>query len=110
MTEPRERRRAGRPTREVGGIIQSPWKQLSRPYAPIEILSADNVAAIHNAALTVLEEIGMRVLEPRARAFYKSAGAAIDESDMRVRFDRVMIAELLAKAPSILSYNKVTGL
>ena len=38
------------------------------------------------AALTVLEEIGMRVLEPRARAFYKSAGAAIDESDMRVRF------------------------
>ena len=71
MAEPRERRRAGRPTREVGGIIQSPWKQLSRPYAPIEILSADNVAAIHNAALTVLEEIGMRVLEPRARAFYE---------------------------------------
>ena len=94
MTEPRERRRVGRPQRQVGGIIQSPWKQLSRPYAPIEILSADNVAAIHNAALTVLEEIGMRVLEPRARAFYKSAGAAIDESDMRVRFDRAMIAEL----------------
>ena len=100
MTEPRERRRVGRPQRQVGGIIQSPWKQLSRPYAPIEILSADNVAAIHNAALTVLEEIGMRVLEPRARAYYKSAGATIDESDMRVRFDRVMIAELLAKAPS----------
>ncbi len=55
---------------------------------------------IHDTALTVLEEIGMRVLEPRARAYYKSAGATIDESDMRVRFDRAMIAELLAKAPS----------
>ena len=77
MTEPRERRRAGRPQRQVGGIIQSPWKQLSRPYAPIEILSADHVAAIHNAALTVLEEIGMRVLEPRARGFYKIGRAHV---------------------------------
>ena len=99
MTEPRERRRPGRPIRAIGGISQRPWKQLVRPYAPIEILSADQIEAIHAAALTVLEEIGMRVLEPRAREYYKSAGAMVNESDMRVRFDRAMIAELIKKSP-----------
>ncbi len=100
MTEPRERRRAGRPLRQVGGVAQRPWKLLSRPYAPIEILSADQLMAIHDAALTVLAEVGMRVLEPRARAFYKSAGAHVDESDMRVRFDSAMVMELVKKAPA----------
>ena len=99
MTEPRERRRPGRPIRAIGGISQRPWKQLVRPYAPIEILSADQIEGIHAAALTVLEEIGMRVLEPRAREYYKSAGAMVNESDMRVRFDRAMIAELIKKSP-----------
>ena len=76
---------------------------MSRPYAPIEILSADQVMAIHEAALTVLEEIGLRVLEPRAREFYRSAGAAIDESDMRVRFDGAMIMALLKTVPGEFS-------
>ena len=72
---------------------------MSRPYAPIEILSADQLNSIHEAALTVLEEIGIRVLEPRARGFYQRAGAAIDLSDMRVRFDRAMIMGLLRTVP-----------
>lgn len=41
------RRRPGRPQREIGGIAQRPWKQLTRPYAPIEVLSADHLQAIH---------------------------------------------------------------
>ena len=100
MTEPRESRRTRRPARNVGGIIQRPWKLMSRPYAPIEVLSADQVMAIHDAALTVLEEIGMRVLESRARAFYRAAGAMVDEADMRVRFDRAMITKLLKTVPA----------
>ena len=99
MSEPRESRRQRRPTRTPGAIAQRPWKLLSRPYAPIEILSADQVNSIHEAALTVLEEIGIRVLEPRARGFYQRAGAAIDLSDMRVRFDRAMIMGLLRTVP-----------
>jgi trimethylamine--corrinoid protein Co-methyltransferase len=94
------RRRPGRPPREVGGIQQRPWKQLMRPYRPIEILSADQVASIHETGLTILEEIGMRVLHPQARALYRKAGADVDESDMRVRFDRAMVMERVRMAPS----------
>ena len=42
------RRRPGRAPRDVGGIQQRPLRQLTRPYAPIEILSADQVEAIHD--------------------------------------------------------------
>ena len=97
--EPLSRRR-GRPTRTVGAFSQRPWKQFSLPYEPIEILSADNVARIHDTALTILEEIGMKVLEPRARDYYARAGAKIEPGEDRVRFDRAMIEELIAKAPA----------
>jgi len=94
------RRRPGRAPREVGGIQQRPWKQLVRSYPPIEPLSADRVQAIHETALTILEEVGMRVLQPKARQLYKLAGADVDESEMRVRLDRTMVMERIATAPA----------
>lgn len=100
MTDPRESRRTRRPPRISGSIAQRPWKLLQRPYAPIEILSADHVRAIHETALTILEEIGMRVLEPRARALYRAAGATVDETQMRVRLDRALVMERLKTVPS----------
>lgn len=100
MSEPRESRRTRRPARSSTGINQRPWKLLSRPYAPTELLSADHVCAIHNAALTVLEEIGMKVLEPQARSLFASAGAHVDEAEQRVRFDRDMVMDHLASVPS----------
>ncbi|MFT3988886.1 trimethylamine methyltransferase family protein [Aestuariivirga sp.] len=100
MTDIRESRRTRRPARTSGGIVQRPWKQPSRPYAAIEVLSSDQAMAIHETALTVLQEIGMRVLEPQARALYHSAGAEVDEADMRVRFPHGMIAEKIKTAPA----------
>jgi len=94
------RRRPGRAPREIGSIQQRPWKQLVRPYAPIEPLSADHVRTLHETALTILEEVGMRVLQPRARALYRAAGADVDEGAMRVRFDRAMVMERIAGVPS----------
>ncbi|MES2144084.1 MAG: trimethylamine methyltransferase family protein, partial [Pseudomonadota bacterium] len=62
-----------------GGIMQSPFGQRPRPYAPIEVISADQVGAIHDAALTVLRDIGMRILDPRARELYAKAGAQVSD-------------------------------
>jgi trimethylamine--corrinoid protein Co-methyltransferase len=100
MTTSRRRERPDRASRKGAGLPQRPWKQVELPYRPIEVLSADQVGAIHEAALGVLEEIGMKVLEPRARALYRSAGAMVDEADLRVRFDRAMLMELVGRAPA----------
>jgi trimethylamine---corrinoid protein Co-methyltransferase len=48
----------------------------------------------------VLEEIGMKVLEPRARRHYRDAGAEVDDAEMRVRLSRDLVATLIAKAPA----------
>ena len=58
-------------------LPQRPWKQFTLPYRPIEVISADHVQAIHDTALTILEEIGMKVLSDQARAFYAQGGADI---------------------------------
>ncbi len=50
------RRRA---RREAERIKRLPWRQIVNPYTPIEVLSADQVEAIHHASLRVLEELGM---------------------------------------------------
>ena len=78
-----QRRRPARAVRQMGGLHQRPWKQPRRLYAPTEILSADQVAAIHGTALTILAEIGMKVLAPEARALFRSAGAEVDEAELR---------------------------
>jgi len=82
----------------MGGITQSPFARLRRPYAPIEVISADEVEAIHNSALRVLAEIGMKVLHAPARALFAKAGARIVGEDM-VQLDADMIAEHLKSVP-----------
>lgn len=91
----RARRRSAR---EIGAIVQAPFQQISRPYPPTEVISADQVAAIHAAALRVLAEIGMRVLHPPARALFAQAGGRV-AGDM-VFLDPDMIAEQLATVPA----------
>ncbi|HEY5657840.1 MAG TPA: trimethylamine methyltransferase family protein [Myxococcota bacterium] len=79
---------------------QRPWSQPRCPYAPVEILTPDQVEVIHDAGLRILEEIGMRVLDPKARALFAAAGADVDEGEMQVRLDRAMTGELVARAPA----------
>jgi trimethylamine--corrinoid protein Co-methyltransferase len=88
-------RRTPRPT---GGLHQLPYGQVSCPYPPTPVISEDEVAAIHQAALRVLSEIGMKVLDPAARALYAGAGARL-AGDM-VRLDPALVAERLSTVPA----------
>jgi trimethylamine---corrinoid protein Co-methyltransferase len=95
MTAPARRRpHAGR---VVGGIVQRPFGQTQRQYDPIRVISDDQVAAIHHAALTVLRDIGMRILHAPARTLYQFAGAAV-VGDM-VTFDPDMVETHLRTVP-----------
>lgn len=89
--------RRSRPARQMGGITQPPFAQIPRHYPAIEVLSLDQTEAIHQAALTVLRDTGMRVLHPPARALFAAAGARI--VDDRVRLDPDLIAEHLRAVP-----------
>jgi trimethylamine---corrinoid protein Co-methyltransferase len=65
----------------------------------MRVFSDDQVAHIHDTALRVLEELGMRILLPRAREILKAAGAEVDDAEEMVRFDRALVEQVLRTAP-----------
>ena len=93
-------RRRDRGQRTEAGVWQAPFRQPAYAYRPMEVISADEVAAIHATALTILAEIGIKVLSAEARRLYASAGAENEAGTDRVRFPTGMAMELVAKAPA----------
>ena len=93
-------RRNHRKRRVANAIQQLPWQDVVNPYAPMEILDAEQVETIIDAALTILKSQGMRFLEPGSRDTMREAGADVDEAEMIVRFDPDLIKEKLAQAPA----------
>jgi trimethylamine--corrinoid protein Co-methyltransferase len=94
---PRFRRRPPRRGHAGEGIPQMPFGQRARPYPPVEVLSSDQVAAIHRAALKVLAETGLRVLDSPARA--RLAGAGAEVRGEMVHLDPGLVEERLLSVP-----------
>ena len=84
--------------RALGGVPQRPFGQVERQMPPVRVISDDQVAAIHAAALDVLSRQGMRILHPPARALYAQAGA--DVQGDTVRLDPALVMALLATVPA----------
>jgi trimethylamine--corrinoid protein Co-methyltransferase len=75
------------------------------PYDHPRIYSDDQVEAVHMAALSVLENHGMKVLSALARKRYAQAGATVDEETQVVRIDRGLVAKALATTPSEFTFR-----
>lgn len=99
----RARRRSSASPRDREGsanrIPQLPWAQPVNPYKPMELLSDDQIEAIHNASMRVLEELGIELMSAEARALFRDAGASVDETTQVVRVDRALIESLVSTAP-----------
>jgi len=86
--------------RRAADIVQMPWHQLSNPLPPTPLISDDEVEAIHDAAVQLLETVGVRCAFREARDLLARAGAAVDESDQRIHIGRDIIAEALKTVPA----------
>ena len=93
----RSRRRAARNPNQVQRLK---WRRVENPYAPLEIVSEDQLEAIHQASLRVLRDSGVKFLSSRARKILQSAGAEIDDSSQMACFDPNLVQELIRQAPS----------
>ena len=81
------------------------YRRLRNPFPPMSVFSDDHVAAIHDAALDVLERLGIKVLLPEARTIFRQGGARV-EDDM-VFLGRDMVTATLATAPG--SFPLIAG-
>jgi trimethylamine--corrinoid protein Co-methyltransferase len=110
MTEPilpepatrRSRQRARPPRDRHAAAIerQLPWRQLRNPYKPFEILSADEIEAIHGASLDILEQVGVAIQSPHVRELCRRHGAEPIGDGVWLRFDRGLTLETIAAAPA----------
>jgi trimethylamine--corrinoid protein Co-methyltransferase len=92
-------RRPRGPPRSMGPVL-SPLPRLAVPWAPLEILSAEQVERILEAAFRILEEAGLEIRSRAARDEYRRAGALVDEDTQLVRLGRELVAAQLKHAPS----------
>lgn len=88
---PRRNRNAGPAPRKVD------YRHLRNPFPRMKAFSDDRIAAIHEAALSILQDLGMRILLPEARALLEHAGARV-RGEM-VFLGRDMVEAALASAP-----------
>ncbi|CUH82456.1 trimethylamine methyltransferase family protein [Tropicibacter naphthalenivorans] len=97
----RRRRHGGRAgnTRRTGPAIeQMPWRIPINMDRPTEPMPPEGVARMHDAAMRILEEIGIEFLHPEAARILRKAGCTVDGEN--VRMGRDMVLEHIAKAPS----------
>src|SRR5271155_2376318 len=91
----RGRERAARST----GPSLAPIARLSNHWAPLEILSAEQVERIIEAAYRILAEAGLEIRSAEAREIFRKAGALVDEPTQMVRLGRDIVDAQLAHAP-----------
>jgi trimethylamine--corrinoid protein Co-methyltransferase len=84
----------------VAAVGQPASRQPRSPYAPVAAVSADQLEAIHQASLKVLEEIGIDVLNAEAKSILREAGADVAPDGDRVHFDRGLVEQAIGKPPA----------
>ena len=96
---PSRRRSQPRVPRATGPSLE-PLGRLDVPWAPLEVLDAEQVERILTAAFRVLQEAGLEIRSESARGIFRAAGALVDDESQIVRLGRDIVETQLALAPS----------
>ncbi|MBL8700892.1 MAG: trimethylamine methyltransferase family protein [Alphaproteobacteria bacterium] len=91
----RARARAGR----SAGTTYTPLPRLENRWAPVEILTAEQVERLADAAFAILQDAGLEIRSARAREIYRRNGALVDDDTQMVRIGRDILEAMLATAP-----------
>ena len=97
-SSPRRRRDSGRAPRSTGPSL-APLPRLANRWPPLEILSSEQLEQILVAAFRVLEEAGLEIRSPAARAVFRREGALVDDETQMVRLGRDIVEAKMAQVP-----------
>lgn len=101
MTRRRRRRnRRERRQNRVSPLADKPFRLVRNPLPPVEVLSEEQIERIHGASLQILEEIGIEFLDDEVLDIWEVAGASVNRDTQRVRMDRGLVMDQVAKAPA----------
>jgi trimethylamine--corrinoid protein Co-methyltransferase len=101
MSEQQERgRRRARPERSRAAPRHAPLPPIDNPLPPVEVLDADAIHRIVEAAYRLIEEAGLEFRSARALAILAANGADVDRDSRMVRIGREVIDHFVALAPA----------
>jgi len=75
-------------------------KGFLRSFNPVDVLTEQDVKAIHNGVLEVLETTGVTFQHKRALELFKESGCEVDFNSQRVRFPGWIVEKCLRRTPS----------
>ncbi|MEK7277278.1 MAG: trimethylamine methyltransferase family protein, partial [Chloroflexota bacterium] len=64
-----------------------------------ELLTPEQVQRVHEASLEILEDVGLLVRNPKARALFEKHGCNVDAETLRVTFPRAVVEHFRASLP-----------
>ena len=76
-------------------------KGFIRNIRPLEILTEEQVQAIHSGTLNVLETTGVRVEHDKALELFADHGCKVDTKEKRVRIPSYLAEDCLRRCPSV---------
>jgi len=79
-------------------IEQSAWRIPVNPDRPTEPLGEEGIAAIHDGAMRILEDIGIEFLNDEALGLLREAGCTVNGTNVKMGRDWVM--EMVGRAPA----------
>jgi trimethylamine---corrinoid protein Co-methyltransferase len=82
-----------------------PSSPLRNPQPPYRWLDDESLESIHQASLTILEEIGLDFLDAEALSLWAGAGARVDFAAQHVWIDRGLVLDAVASAPPTFTWR-----
>ena len=98
-TRRQRRRRLDRQASQHSSSGSQQYRRLRHPFTAQKVFTDDAIANMHETALQVLQELGIKVLLPEARQILQQAGARIDEKEQIVFIGHDMVEAALQSAP-----------
>ena len=104
-TPSRRRERRERRSAPASPLASIPWLTVKNSMPPLARLDEEGLQKIHEASMTILEEIGMAFMDDEALDMWAKAGAKVDRSRQVVWADRQMVLDLVAQAPAHFTWR-----
>ena len=101
----RKRRAAQRDRRLESPLLRLPFRRLKSPFPPLERLNQEQVEALHQASIHILENVGLDFFDEEALRIWEKAGAKVDWTNQHVWLDGDLVLEAASHAPSQFTWH-----
>ena len=94
------RRKSPRRRTELATQATKTAEQLFNPYQPIEAIDNHGLDQLHDASMTILQDLGLEVLSHQALDIYAGDGHRVDHDQQRVWFDPDRVMQRIETVPA----------